>query len=165
MMIITENIGTYRDCNEELKWYENFLIQIFWKNYDKILTLGRISKTQTNRKQILYKLRPSDLPKDSTKLPLKRLATAGHSPNKRKLKRLTKTEKKLKSIHKHHNHKLGIIVSARVHPGEAQSSWVVQGFIKFLLSDDPVARQLRSQYIFKIVPMLNPDGVIYGNYR
>jgi cytosolic carboxypeptidase protein 2/3 len=71
----------------------------------------------------------------------------------------------VKSIYKHHREKTGIVVSARVHPGEAQSSWVVQGFIKFLLSDDPVARQLRSQYIFKIVPMLNPDGVIYGNYR
>jgi len=24
---------------------------------------------------------------------------------------------------------------------------------------------LRTKFIFKIVPMLNPDGVIHGNYR
>lgn len=27
------------------------------------------------------------------------------------------------------------------------------------------AAMLREKYIFKIVPMLNPDGVIHGNYR
>lgn len=37
--------------------------------------------------------------------------------------------------------------------------------IKFLLSEDKRARFLREKFIFKIVPMLNPDGVRYGNYR
>ena len=68
-------------------------------------------------------------------------------------------------MYKHHNHKQGIVITSRVHPGEAQSSWVVQGLIEFLLSNDPVAIKLRHEYIFKIVPMLNPDGVVYGNYR
>ena len=36
------------------------------------------------------------------------------------------------------------------------------GTISFLLSDRPMARTLRDMYIFKIVPMLNPDGVING---
>lgn len=34
-----------------------------------------------------------------------------------------------------------------------------------IVSEDPIAVHLRDQYVFKIVPMLNPDGVIYGNYR
>jgi len=41
----------------------------------------------------------------------------------------------------------------------------MQGLINFLLSDTPEARLLRRHYVFRIVPMLNPDGVIYGNYR
>jgi hypothetical protein len=41
----------------------------------------------------------------------------------------------------------------------------MHGVIDFLLSDDPEANILRDKFIFKIVPMLNPDGVIYGNYR
>jgi murein tripeptide amidase MpaA len=41
----------------------------------------------------------------------------------------------------------------------------MEGIIKFLTSNQREAKILRSNYIFKIVPMLNPDGVIYGNYR
>ncbi|EFO61425.1 Nuclear ATP/GTP-binding protein [Giardia lamblia P15] len=58
-----------------------------------------------------------------------------------------------------------IIVSARIHPGEAQSSYVCQGLVDYLLSDAPIARLLRKLYIFKVFPMINPDGVILGNYR
>ena len=68
-------------------------------------------------------------------------------------------------MNKHHLKKKGVVISARVHPGEPQSSWVVQGLIEFLISSDPIAINLRKHYIFKIIPMLNPDGVIYGNYR
>ncbi|MBN3279991.1 CBPC6 carboxypeptidase, partial [Polyodon spathula] len=37
--------------------------------------------------------------------------------------------------------------------------------IDFLVSQNPVARVLRDHVVFKIVPMLNPDGVYLGNYR
>jgi murein tripeptide amidase MpaA len=33
------------------------------------------------------------------------------------------------------------------------------------MSDTPEAKHLRSHFVFRIIPMLNPDGVIYGNYR
>jgi Predicted carboxypeptidase len=42
---------------------------------------------------------------------------------------------------------------------------MMQGVIEFLVSDAPEAEKLRNQFIFKIIPMLNPDGVIHGNYR
>lgn len=64
-----------------------------------------------------------------------------------------------------HEHKKGVVFTARVHPGEVPSSWMMKGIIDFLLSDDPEALLLRSHYVFRIIPMLNPDGVIYGNYR
>ena len=38
--------------------------------------------------------------------------------------------------------------------------------MKFITdSESPEARLLRENFVFKIVPMLNPDGVINGNYR
>jgi hypothetical protein len=61
--------------------------------------------------------------------------------------------------------KKAIIFTARVHPGESNGSYVIQGVIEFLLSNDPAAKNLRKNFIFKIVPMLNPDGVIRGNFR
>ncbi|CAH2310769.1 cytosolic carboxypeptidase 6, partial [Pelobates cultripes] len=37
--------------------------------------------------------------------------------------------------------------------------------IDFLVSQHPVAKCLRDYFVFKIAPMLNPDGVYLGNYR
>lgn len=57
-------------------------------------------------------------------------------------------------------------VSARVHPGETPSQFVLEGLVELLLrADDPRARLLRDKFVFKIVPMLNPDGVALGHYR
>lgn len=47
-----------------------------------------------------------------------------------------------------------------MHPGETNASFMIQGVIDFLLSDSREARILRKNFIFRIVPMLNPDGVI-----
>jgi len=41
----------------------------------------------------------------------------------------------------------------------------MKGIIDFLVSSEPEAILLRDNFVFKIVPMLNPDGVINGNYR
>ncbi|XP_022106219.1 uncharacterized protein LOC110987635 isoform X7 [Acanthaster planci] len=61
--------------------------------------------------------------------------------------------------------KRGVVVTARVHPGETNASWVMKGFLDYITGSDPVAKDLRKAFVFKIVPMLNPDGVIVGNYR
>ncbi|OCT83803.1 cytosolic carboxypeptidase 2 [Xenopus laevis] len=61
--------------------------------------------------------------------------------------------------------KKAVVVTARVHPGETNGSWMMKGFLDFILSDSPDAQVLRDTFIFKVVPMLNPDGVIVGNYR
>ncbi|XP_074638713.1 uncharacterized protein LOC141897150 isoform X3 [Acropora palmata] len=61
--------------------------------------------------------------------------------------------------------KQNVVVTARVHPGETNSSWMMKGLLDYLTSNAPDAKLLRDTFIFKIVPMLNPDGVIIGNYR
>lgn len=58
-----------------------------------------------------------------------------------------------------------IILTGRVHPGESHSSWIVHGIIKFLLSKEKVASEMRKRLIFKIIPMINADGVTIGNSR
>ncbi|CAH1973717.1 unnamed protein product [Acanthoscelides obtectus] len=61
--------------------------------------------------------------------------------------------------------KRAIVITARVHPGETPSSWMMKGVLDFLTGDSAPAKELRDKFVFKIVPMLNPDGVIVGNNR
>jgi len=63
------------------------------------------------------------------------------------------------------DNKKGVIITAWVHPGESISSWMMKGVLDFLIGDSPEAIILRDYFVFKVVPMLNPDGVINGNYR
>ena len=58
-----------------------------------------------------------------------------------------------------------VMLTGRVHSGESNSSLMLKGAIEFLLSSHRDAHVLRSHFIFRIVPMLNPDGVVYGNSR
>lgn len=62
-------------------------------------------------------------------------------------------------------HKKIVVVLGRIHPGESPSSYVCQGLMDFLVSTHPIALVLRDYVVFKIIPMLNPDGVFLGNYR
>ncbi|CAK93952.1 unnamed protein product (macronuclear) [Paramecium tetraurelia] len=56
-----------------------------------------------------------------------------------------------------------IVIQARIHPGESNSSWVMQGLLEHLSSGK--GEKLLDQLVFVIVPMMNVDGVIFGNYR
>lgn len=58
------------------------------------------------------------------------------------------------------------VLSSRVHPGETPASHVFNGFLNFITNrDDPRAVELRKRFIFKMIPILNPDGVYRGHYR
>ena len=61
--------------------------------------------------------------------------------------------------------KKGIILIARQHPSETVGSWKIKGAIDFLLGESDEAKFLRDNFIFKIIPMINVDGVINGNTR
>ncbi len=58
-----------------------------------------------------------------------------------------------------------VFLTARIHPGETPASYVCHGLIEFLISDHQIAKVIRQYIVFMIVPMLNPDGVVLGNYR
>ncbi|CAD8066241.1 unnamed protein product [Paramecium sonneborni] len=63
------------------------------------------------------------------------------------------------------NGKKAIILMARQHPGETPGSFTIEGAIEFLLSNCMEAEILRNNFTFYIIPMINPDGVVFGNYR
>jgi len=59
-----------------------------------------------------------------------------------------------------------VFLTARQHPGETPSSYMIEGAIEFLTDPhNAEAAFLREHFIFKVIPMMNPDGVIHGNYR
>jgi murein tripeptide amidase MpaA len=76
-----------------------------------------------------------------------------------------KVKKKLVKEMRNKFYKKCIVITSRVHPGETQSSFLVEGLISYLLSDEEEAREIREKFVFKIIPMLNPDGVYLGNSR
>ncbi len=51
----------------------------------------------------------------------------------------------------------------RQHAWESGTSFVGQGAIQFMLS--PGARELRKYVVFKVFPMMDPDGVVHGGVR
>ena len=59
-----------------------------------------------------------------------------------------------------------VFFTSRVHPGETPGSHVLNGAID-LITDlkSEQGRLLRKNYVFKIIPTLNPDGVARGYYR
>ena len=63
------------------------------------------------------------------------------------------------------NSRQSVIFTARVHPGETSGSYVIESVINNLLNNSEQSNILLDKYIFKIIPMLNPDGVIHGHYR
>ena len=57
------------------------------------------------------------------------------------------------------------MITARVHAAEVPGSFKMDGILRHLTGNSEEADRLRGIYIFKIVPMLNPEGVVCGNFR
>jgi murein tripeptide amidase MpaA len=58
-----------------------------------------------------------------------------------------------------------IIVIGRQHPGETHSSFIIHGFLNFILSKALLPHKFRELYETWVIPIVNPDGVVCGNYR
>ncbi|MEN9575033.1 MAG: hypothetical protein RL514_2888 [Verrucomicrobiota bacterium] len=56
-------------------------------------------------------------------------------------------------------------LQARQHAWEAGTSHVMEGALRFVTAEEPAARALRDQVVFKFTPMLDPDGVALGKVR
>ncbi|CAD8107476.1 unnamed protein product [Paramecium sonneborni] len=58
-----------------------------------------------------------------------------------------------------------ILISCRIHAGEVPSSFILKGILESLKNQNESAEYLLQNYVFLIIPMLNPDGVYRGHYR
>lgn len=59
-----------------------------------------------------------------------------------------------------------VLITSRVHPGEVPASHIFNGILPFLLErEDPRAQALLDNFVFFLVPFVNPDGVSRGHYR
>lgn len=56
-------------------------------------------------------------------------------------------------------------LQARQHAWEAGTSFVMEGALRFITSDEPAARALREKVMFKFTPMMDPDGCVLGKVR
>jgi murein tripeptide amidase MpaA len=62
--------------------------------------------------------------------------------------------------------KLQVWLYARQHPGETMAEWWMEGALARLTdASDPVARVLRREATFHVVPNMNPDGSRRGHLR
>ncbi len=56
-------------------------------------------------------------------------------------------------------------LQARDHAWETPTSFIMEGALKFIVSDEPDARTLRQTHIFVFTPMVDPDGCALGRVR
>ncbi|HWE39380.1 MAG TPA: M14-type cytosolic carboxypeptidase [Isosphaeraceae bacterium] len=61
--------------------------------------------------------------------------------------------------------KVTVWLQARQHAWESGTSFVMEGALRFVISDDPAARALRRRAVFKFTPMVDPDGCANGQVR
>ncbi len=93
--------------------------------------------------------------------PLARIHTVGYSPGGRPLSvvqvgGLTDEEARENPC---------ILLYAREHADEHDTSWTVRGAIDYLLSEDRFARRLRKKVTFLFIPLLDPDGATRAQYE
>lgn len=89
-----------------------------------------------------------------------RVETIGKSVHGRDIRLLTITDPATPE-----SRKKAIWLVARQHAWETGTSWVVDGAVRFLLSDDPEAARLRRSTVFKALPVFDPDGAAEGAVR
>jgi Zinc carboxypeptidase/Cytosolic carboxypeptidase N-terminal domain len=61
--------------------------------------------------------------------------------------------------------KVTVWLQARQHAWESGTSYVMEGALRFITSDDPKARALRRRVVFAFTPMVDPDGSATGQVR
>jgi hypothetical protein len=92
--------------------------------------------------------------------PFLTIETLGTTPQGRNINLLTVTDTAIPDTEKK-----VVFITTLQHAGEYCGGYVVSGLLNFLLSDDENAAMARKTTIYKIIPMMNPDGIFHGITR
>ncbi|CAD6210513.1 GSCOCG00010909001-RA-CDS, partial [Cotesia congregata] len=139
-----ENISYYKnDSSNEKREKHTLTFNItFPHDQDTVYLAHCYSYTYSDLQEYLFKLSSDPVKVKFTKLRLLCRTLAGNSVHYLTITAPVNEERKKKK---------GIVI--------------MKGIIDFLTGESNQARELRERFIFKLVPMLNPDGVIVGNNR
>ncbi|ORX58532.1 Zn-dependent exopeptidase [Piromyces finnis] len=161
-----ENIGWYR-TGYNISYTKNKKCSNFKQTYLLDMSIVFTEDNDTCYIAYCYPYTYSDLQRDINILKMDNKLfnvlnheIIGESINKNKIDLITITNNRINN-----ENKKVIIITGRVHPCETNSSFMVKGFIEFMIGNTKEAQYIRDNYIVKIIPMLNPDGVISGNSR
>jgi len=58
-----------------------------------------------------------------------------------------------------------IFLMAMQHAGEDAGSFLLEGLVNYLISEDEAAKTARAKFVYKVIIMMNPDGVFNGTSR
>lgn len=94
------------------------------------------------------------------KSPCLNIEVLGVSEQSRSIRLLTITDPDVRDTEKK-----VVLITALQHAGEYTGGFFAEGMVNFLLSDQPEAVRARKKTIYKIVPMMNPDGIYHGMTR
>ncbi|BES99313.1 Zinc carboxypeptidase [Nesidiocoris tenuis] len=170
---VVRKVG-WRRCGTNINYYQNdtnaeddnnatytltFNIEFPYED-DCVFLAHSYPYTYSDLQEYLIKLQNHPVKSQYTKLRLLCKSLAGNN-----IYYLTVTDNSTDDIQEPKPKKKAVVMTARVHPGESPASWMMKGVIDFITGDSLQAKELREKFIFKLVPMLNPDGVIVGNNR
>lgn len=84
------------------------------------------------------------------------LSTIGHSVRGRPIRLLRFGNPEAESV---------LLVTGRQHPPETTGAQALMTFVDVLAADTELARAFRAETDILVVPLMNPDGVLAGNWR
>lgn len=92
--------------------------------------------------------------------PYAQVFTIGHTPQGRPLQIL-----KVGGSEEDDKTRPCVLIYGREHASEHDTSWVVEGAARYLLSDDQEAMSLRKRVTFLLIPVFDPDGAAMSLYE
>jgi hypothetical protein len=130
------NVFYYRCPNHKKNYVLSFLFE-FDREDDVYFFAYSFPYTYTDLQRYLYGLEQKVLPYFQRELLCR---TIQH----RRMDLLTITSPNTKK------RKKWVVITARVHPGETPAQYICQGIIDFIVSDDPRAKAMRDNIVFKV---------------